>query len=292
MTPGIYDIKDAEYHSDCCPEPSLSASLAIVLCNDSPAHAMIRHPRLTDTPIDDESTAMDIGTVAHALMLQGLSIAEVLDFPDWRTKEAKQRRDAIREAGGIPILAKNWKHVEAMVRAAHQQLERHMDASDAFTGGKAEQALIWQDSGVWCRSKLDWLRDDRRFVDDYKTTGNSANPEIISKTLFGAGWDVQAAFYLRGLKAIEPNADPVFRFVVQEVNPPYALSVIALGPDALMIGEKKVQFAIDTFRECLQSGDWPGYPRRTCYATLPAWQESRWLQKEMTEHELRATSRR
>lgn len=280
MKPGIYDMTADEYHRDPAPEPSLSSSIAGVLCNSSPLHAFARHPRLTERPVKDESDEMSIGTAAHALLLQGEWIAEVLEYDDWRKKEAREARDTARASGKIPILAKHWAEIEAMVKAANEQLAEFKE--DIFeTPGKPEQTLVWQEpNGVWCRARLDWLASSHRSISDYKTTGATANPDVISRTMFSNCWDIQGAFYRRGLMTIDPHCDPQFRFCVQETRKPHALSVLGLGPDSLMIGEKKVQFAIDKWGECLESGVWPGYPQETCYATLPTWEENRWLAKE------------
>lgn len=278
--PGIYTIPADDYHADPCVVPSLSSSVAKLLCMDSPLHAWTAHPRLNSEAVDEEKTVMDIGTIAHSLLLEGESKAVVLDFDDYRTKASKEYRDAARREGRVPILSKHWGRVQAMIRSASEQLAQHKDARDAFTNGKPEQTLIWEEDGVWLRARLDWLHDSFLAIDDYKSTSATANPEVISRTLFNNGWDIQCALYRRGVKALT-GKDAAFRFVVQETAPPYALTVLSLAPDALTIGEKKVMYAIDLWRKCCEEDEWPGYPTRTCYAELPAWEESRWLAKEL-----------
>jgi hypothetical protein len=135
-----------------------------------------------------------------------------------------------------------------------------------FTAGKPEQTLIWREDDVWCRARLDWLRPGA--IDDYKTTGASANPDTWSRSLFFSGFDIQVAWYLRGLKALT-REDATFRFAVQETSPPYVLSVVGLGPDAMVLAEKKCLYALEVWRASLTSDEWRGYPRRTCWATLP-----------------------
>lgn len=277
---GIHDNISAEaYHADPCPEPSVSSSLIKSLCLDSPAHAKAMHPRLTTEITPDDSEKFDIGTAAHAILLEGRNAVEIIDAKDWRTNAAKEAREAARAAGKIPLLAKVWKDVEAMVHATRAQLDDHRGQPPFFLDGKPEQTLIWLEDGLWCRARLDWLRDDRQTIDDYKSTSATANPETWSRTLFGHGFDIQAAWYLRGLRALT-GAEAQFRFVVQETYPPYALSVIALGPDAMTLAEKKILYALDVWRECVQANHWPAYPNQVCYATLPVYEESRWLDKE------------
>ena len=278
MAAGVYTMRAAAYHADPCPAPSLSSSIARLLCESSPAHAREAHPRLNPQCVEEEAEHFDIGTAAHAILLEGSAAVTVIDAKDWRTNDAKAQRDAARTAGKIPLLVKIWADVQAMVTAARAQLDAHHDGRAMFTVGAPEQTLIWREEDVWCRARLDWLRAGG--IDDYKTTGASANPEVISRTLFGNGWDIQAAFYLRGLKAIA-GTDAMFRFACQETYPPYALSVIALGPDAMVLAEKRVLYAIERWRESLTANRWPAYPTQTAYASVPTWIESAWLEKEL-----------
>jgi hypothetical protein len=279
ITPGIHEMPWSVYLGDPCPEPSLSASIARMLCLDSPAHAREAHPRLNPQTIDEHGERLDIGTAAHALLLEGSSAVAIIDAADFRSKAAKDARDAAYARGHTPLLAARWTEVQLMVAAAREQLARHVDGgAEMFTNGWPEQTLIWQEDDVWCRARLDWLRPQA--IDDYKTTGKSANPETWTRSLFYDGKDLQVAWYLRGLKVLT-GQDAVFRFAVQETYRPYALSVIALGPDALMLAEKKVLYALERWREARGRNEWTGYPRRTCYASLPPTHESWWLEREM-----------
>jgi hypothetical protein len=146
---------------------------------------------------------------------------------------------------------------------------------------------VWKEEtlrgAVWCRARLDWLHDDYLTIDDLKSTGASANPEAWTRGPLFAGPDIQAAFYLRGLQAVTGITGAKFRFVCVENFPPFACSVIALGPEALMIAEKKVRLAIELWQRCLTANDWPAYPNRTCYADLPPWIEASWVAREERE---------
>jgi hypothetical protein len=278
MKPGIYKLHAAAYHADPCPEPSLSSSVAKLLCDSSPAHAREAHPHLNPNGEPDEAEHFDIGTAAHAILLEGEASVCVIDAKDWRSNAAKDQRDVARAAGKIPLLVKVWADVQAMVAATRAQLDAHFDGRHMFRDGEPEQTLVWREDGVWCRARLDWLRPGH--IDDYKTTSATANPESLSRTMFSNGWDIQAAFYLRGLKTIT-GADATFRFACQETYAPYALSVVALGPDAMVLAEKKVLYAIERWRDCLTSNRWPAYPTQTAYASLPPWIEAAWLEKEL-----------
>jgi hypothetical protein len=271
------------YHADPCPEPSLSSTIVKMLCLESAAHAQYAHPRLRplDAADDDDHTGYkDLGTAAHALLLEGATCVTVIDAPDFRTKAAQAARELAYAEGRVPLLATRWREVQAMVACARAQLARHTDGGAAmFTDGQPEQTVVWQeDDGTWCRARLDWYRPGA--IDDYKTTSASANPDTWTRTMFTAGHDIQAAWYLRGFRALT-GTDAVFRFAVQEAYPPYALAVIGLGPDALVLAEKKCLYALDRWRDARRRNHWPGYAARTCWATLPMAHEAWWLEKEM-----------
>lgn len=279
--PGIHEASADEYHGDPCPSPALSASIAAELVLKSPRHAWVAHPRLNPHYVREEKTIFDLGTAAHAYLLEGREAFEIIAADDWRAKDAREARDAARARGKVPLLADQASRVLAMCEAVNAQLDSFADPPRPFSGGKPERTIVWQEGDIWCRSRLDYLHDDFLWIDDFKTTGASANPDIWTRSALYGGPDIQAAFYLRGVKATT-GKDARFRFVVAENFEPYACSVIELGPDALVIAEKKVRLAIELWTKALKEDNWPAYPTRTCYAALPPWEEARWLEKELS----------
>lgn len=282
--PGIYDLSAAAYHDDPLPAASLSAHIAHVLLAESPAHARQAHPKLSPRFEREEKEIFDLGTAAHAYLLEGETGFVIVDAEDWRTKAAREARDLARLEGKVPLLKHRWAEIVEMAEAANRQLDAHAieDGPRCFSDGKAEQTMVWREGDVWCRARMDWLRDDRLVIDDYKSTGASAHPEHWIRTLYQIGADVQEAFYRRGIKALT-GREPIFRFVVQENFAPYALSVISLDPGAKIIADRKVERAIDEFGLCLSSGHWPAYPTRTCHIAIPPWQEASWITREERE---------
>lgn len=288
MNSGIYDIPAEEYHRDCCPEPSLSASIIHTMLSCSPAHARHEHPKLNPDYRPEESERFDRGTAAHAYLLQGETAFEIIDAPDFRTKAAREARDAARAAGKTPLLAKHWQDVLDMVEAANRQLDDFRDPPRPFSAGKPERTVVWMESVgskvVWMRARLDWLHDDRRWIDDLKTSGGSVHPEVWGRKLWADGYDCQAAFYIRGVKAIS-GVEPTFRFVACENTAPYCLSVLSPSPQMLELARRKVEQAIATWADCLTSGYWPAYPQRTCYVDTPPFEEARQMERELRDVE-------
>lgn len=280
--PGIYDrIAAEDYHADPCMQPSLSASLAHVLCSQSPRHAWTAHPRLNPKFQREAEEKFDLGTAAHDILLGGGEAVVVVNANDWRTNAAKEARDGARAIGKVALLAHQMSAVMKMVQAVREQLDAHRDGCAMFRGGDAEQTVIWQEpdfGGIWCRARFDYQRG--ACLDDLKTTSASANPDDWTRTLFNIGADIQTAFYLRGLKAVT-GFDGAMRYAVVENYPPFAMSVIDLSPAAMVLGQKKVLYALELFSRCLQLGNWPAYPPVTCSADVPAYIESAWIEKEL-----------
>lgn len=274
MTPGFHHISAAVYHRDPCPEPSLSSSIANLLLTRSPLHAWYAHPKLNAGLREEEPTnEMDLGTVAHMLLLEGHSNRVVIvEANDWRTNAAKEQRELARDAGKVAILRKSFFGIQAMVKSAHEQWPE-------LSSGKYETELCvtWQEDGIWCRALLDAYMPLR--IVDYKTTEN-AEPNAYARRMFQLGQDVQEAFYRRGVKAIT-GENISFVFVPQETEPPYLLSRVALDLDAQQLADRKVQRAIDTWARCMETKHWPGYPTEICYAQAPGWAASQWEEAEI-----------
>jgi hypothetical protein len=286
MKPGIYDdIGEDVYHADPCEAPSLSASLANILIEASPRHAWTAHPRLNPEHEPATDKALDKGSAAHALMLgRGREIL-VVAATDWRTKDARTQRDAAREKGLTPVLARDYDAAVEMVRVARAELALTPGCERVFRDGAPERVLIWREPcGIWCRAMLDWIEPDGT-VDDYKTTSGTAAPMSLGRKAADAGWDVKQAFYERGMRTLG-LATPRFRFIVQENYEPHALAVLELDAEALHYGRRKVEAAVTLWRSCLAGGFWPSYPRIVHRVDMPAYALAREEQREVSRESL------
>lgn len=286
---GLLTIPADQYHADQVADtPTLSSSIAKLLVDASPAHARAAHPKLNPTLEREDDSKFDMGTCVHALLLQGETVFDRLAYPDWRTNAAKEAREDARAHGRIPLLAKDCDRVDAMCEAVRTQIAALQVDPIPFTDGLPEQTIVWEEQGVLCRARLDWMRHDFTVCDDLKTTSRYANPEAWQRgPLYDHGADLQAALYLRGVKAVT-GVQATWRWIVVETQPPYALSVIAPTPAVLALGDAKVDLAIAKWRRCLETNVWPAYPRTVVEAELPAYVESRWLEREAREEAMAA----
>ena len=272
MNEGIHpDIPEATYHADPCEAPSLSNSIARMLLSRSPMHAWHAHPRLNPAyEPRDGNAAMDAGTIIHKILLGRGSAIEVVDAPDWRTKAAKEARDAARAAGHTPVLVGDLSDIHDAAKAIRSRIKTTTEGAMLFEPGIPEATLIWREGPIWCRARADYLLNDPRLpILDLKTTKLSANPEQWQKRLV-SDYCFQDAFYRRGLTKLR-RVTPPMRFIVAEQDAPHGVAVMCSDPSLAAYAEHQVERAISMWTRCIMSNEWPGYAPQTAHVAAPSW---------------------
>lgn len=272
VVPGLYDISAELYHSDPIPGGSLSSTGARRL-TDCPA----RFKYFLDHP-EPYKPEFEFGTAAHTVILGNGPELVVVDEKRWDTDETKARVAAIRAAGNVPLKAEARQRIDDMAEA----LAQHPEASDLLTPGSgiAEQSAFWQDdNGIWRRARFDWLRPED--IVDYKTA-RSVHPDALQKAVYEHGYHQQEDFYRTiavALGLVPPTAS--FKFVFQEKQPPYLVTVAELDFPARVIGGELNARALHTYAMCQATGHWPAYSEGTAHISLPPWAE----RKHVEEHQ-------
>jgi hypothetical protein len=264
--PGVYDMPDDVYHADPVPGGSLSASGAKKLLPPS-CPARFRYDR--DNP-PQPSSAMELGSAAHKLVL-GIGAQLVLvDADNYRTKAAQETAKTARAAGMVPLLPQEMAAAAAMADA----IRAHPLAGALFApgSGRPEQSLFWVDhlTGIWRRARLDWLpfprydgsgRLARPVIADLKSCA-SAEPGAIARAVSKFGYAIQAPWYCDALAALGPHPDPAFVFVFVESDPPHLITVAHLEDDSMAAGRKLGRLACERFRDCAKDDLWPAYSEK------------------------------
>jgi hypothetical protein len=202
----------------------------------------------------------DFGHIAHKLVLGEGSQVEEIDYPDWRTLDAREQRDAAYAEGRIPILSKDYERAEAMAEA----VRRHPIAGSLFAPGtgRPELSIYWTDreTGVRCRVRPDWLKElpGLALAVDYKTC-RDASPEAVSRAIRDHSYHQQDALYTDGIWAALDPADVRFVFVFQSKTAPYLVTVRELAQQDRDIGRARNQRALRLYADCEQTGIWPDW---------------------------------
>lgn len=269
---GLFTVEETTYHGD---RGSLSFSGAKLLLPPSCPAKFREH---MDNP-PPPKRVYEFGHLVHKLVLgEGLPTVE-LDFGDYRTKAAREARDAARAEGKIPVLVGAGANDEFRTELAKAQamagaVLAHPEAGELFLRGHAEKSMYWTDpeTGVRLRGRADWLTlsaDDRLTCVDLKT-GTTSNPAELERKFWQFGYHIQDAWYRR-LLAETMMTDPDFAFVVVEKDPPYLVSVVRYDAESRAEGWRQARTAIDTYVQCMETGAWPGYTDRSVEISLPGW---------------------
>lgn len=284
MSQGIHNYTAEQYHADPAPTASLSSSIANILLYQSPYHAWLAHPRLNMAYTrEDANSRFDLGSAAHMMLLERRSdkIVRVM-AEDWRTKAAKEAREAAMLNGQYAILDRHYHAVVEMVATARSFMAT-TELADVMETGEPERTVLWQHGGLWHRCRPDLLSLDRRIILDYKTTANAA-PEAFAKQIGRMGYDLQSEFYTGGVQIVAEREDCVFVFLAQEIEPPYACSLVSLSAAYKAVGQSKASKAQHLWQRCLRGNEWPGYTSRISYVEPKPWDLAE--SESMSEKEL------
>lgn len=282
----FYDMDEATYRADPCEKPSLTQTHAKLILDRSPAHVFVAHPRLNPEFVADDDTKFDLGSVAHRILIGRGKEIEALPFDNWQTKAAKEARAEAKARGVLAVLESQYSRAEDMAGTALEQLE-DSDWPGAFIAGHGEVVITWREGDVHFRTMIDWMESEVSIY-DYKSTSFSCSPYDIAERPSMMGWDIQAAFYDRGLDALDMAfaGKRNFVYIAQEDEPPYALSIVKISEGDLTMGRKKLAMAAELWDNCMRLGRWPAYPLQTITSRPKAWIEAKTLEREI-EHEER-----
>ncbi len=287
--PGIYaNVPELDYHADCYPV-SLSNSVLKVEMAQSLAHARLLHPRINPDHKPKHSAAFDLGTSFHVLALQDEPKIEICDFSDWRKNEAKAVKAAAYALGRVPLLTHEYATVLDMCGEFNVQLGRLPQCEGWFVDGDTELTLCWDepvlgtDHTIRARCRIDWTDGAGTFV-DLKSTGLSAAPRDFSRAFFRLGYDIQAAWYSRGISRLYGADNPAFFFAVCETTAPFAVGAYGVSNAALGLANEKIDRALVRWDKALRSDEWPAYSSEIQYLGPTDWMIAQW-EDEKTQEE-------
>ena len=221
----------------------------------SPAH----YRYWKDNPDDTDTPALLFGRACHKYVLETYDFYKefsVAPTVDRRTKEGKDLWSKfITESEGKDVITQEqFEQIEAMRNA--------MLATpfvSKLINGEHEVSLFWtdEDTGIKCKCRPDSLSDKLRIVVDYKTCDNAETQHFMRKAI-DLGYDLQASYYLDGVKATT-GLDCIFVFIAQEKKPPYAVNILQADDVFIRSGRQLYKDMLATYKECTETGNWWGY---------------------------------
>lgn len=254
-------LSAAQYHADPCEVPSLTQSIALVLNEQTPAHAFARHPKLggkSQTPTPAMISGSLIDSIVYGTYAEDSDEYQLIEAADYRTKDAREKRDAALAAGRRPLLT---HQLDEAFAAAEAVKARYAAAGIDIAAGAVQVPVFWTDAAddgtvVQCRALLDQL--EQHTIRDLKTC-ESANPRDLPKHCERYGYDIQAAAYQSGMAACFPSAAGRFRFEWTFIEKDAPFAFVHAEPDGsmLQLGRARWRRAINIWARCMNTGEWP-----------------------------------
>jgi hypothetical protein len=253
IVPGMHlGLDEQVYHRD---PDSLSVS---------GAKTLLRCPALfkwqQDHPVRKD--VFDFGTAAHALVLGVGSELAIHEYDPEKVKGPKStnawkaEQEEVRARGGVLLLPEEHDAITAMADA----LSSHSLAMRLLSQGEPEVSAFCPDdeTGVTRRARFDWLGP--RWITDYKTAASVDPRDLAGRYGAVSKWkyDMQAAWYTDVARDLGRTVD-TFAFIFQAKEPPYLVTVAVIPDDDLDDARERNRQALALFRDCTESGQWPGY---------------------------------
>jgi hypothetical protein len=179
------------------------------------------------------SKAVDIGTMAHAMVLGGDPQWVVSPYSNFRTKESQEWRDAQT----VPIITDT--DFEQICKIA-DAVKSHPLVRQLITVCEKEQELTAKIDGVKFLGYADGISPDRTILFDLKTT---AQFDDFKYKAFRYDYDLQAAIYrFFGVK------DCRYYFIAAESIAPYRVQVFGTSDTFIEHGDDKLFKVLQEFK--------------------------------------------
>lgn len=203
------------------------------------------------------TAAMQTGSLFDLFVTDPDSVAGqvvVHDFPNWKTKAAREWRDDHLALGKLVVNQEEFERADKAARAVRD----HPIAGQIVAESVGQVGVVGEIGGIPAKCLLDLLpfedSDHGETIFDYKTTSTGLDDESIRKTMGNFRYHWQAAFYRTMFNKVSADRHiEDFGFIFQDVTT-LEVRVVMLSDDALMLGAKCVGVALKEFVRCAHQG--------------------------------------
>lgn len=235
------DIPNEDYHAGV----GISSSY-IRRFGQSQLHA-IEHKQ-------ESSPNLKFGTASHALLVEGQEAfdkeVKVITGSPY-TKAYKEEKAEYEEQGFIVLKESEAEIIHAMKDSMVYEGNAYLNAK----GKIAEASIYWYEDDVLCKCRPDLIcpplnepnSDNKIVIVDYKTTV-SCEPFAFNKSVKKYGYDMQAAWYRRGLLMAGYDVED-FMFIAQEKVHPYASKVFRITKEQIDFGWTMMENYLEEYKE-------------------------------------------
>jgi hypothetical protein len=220
----------------------------------TPLHFWARH--IGKTAVDEETAAKRLGALTHRFLLEEDTTKGAFHIKPDGMKFSNKEGIAWKAAhADLPIITADEMAAINGMRAA---VWAHPTARRFVKGAQLEQCLFATDEkGTLRKGRLDMLNE---------------RGDYLAEAVNNFGYYRQAAFYLDLCKllGIEKKA---FVLICVEKTPPYDVVCWQIADEIAALGRREYQTALQIYRNCMESGRWPGRSEAILGIGLPAWRQ-------------------
>lgn len=253
--------------------PALNFSLAKLLALKTPAHFKLA----MEEPQELDSVAIRMGTAVHDL-LQGIS-------REYAIQPACNPADSSDLWHGAKKWCKEWKKAQTLPIFTEEDYENVIGMRRALEESPMFQTLMQlcpvretpvfaTYAGVEIKALPDMLGYDsqgRRMIVDLKTSAEISAIEFGRKCR-KLGYHIQRQWYTQAVSIAEGlEEEPVYMLLAVESAAPYLVKPYVFPDAAIEEGEREMNKIVRLYKECQESGIWPGYPEAPENLPWPKW---------------------
>lgn len=277
---GFYNIPIERHHSQCCDGVSVTSGILRKMELYSPLEVWAFHDLNPERWEPLTSDALNEGAALAALLEGGMpALLErfvVLDA-DAPSRPTAAQRAAFARTGkwsdSAAPRAAFWDEVEASGKVALKpaQVQLLVDmartlavdpAAQAALDGEPEitMAVYDEETDLWKMARPDLVNFDG-MVNDFKKMNAGGRPfdwRLVDRRIEDNGYDMQLAFAAECFEALTGFWPEEAAIVAQSDARPHPVIVREISEEDLRLGQFRNRAALRRFRECLDSGRWPG----------------------------------
>ena len=256
----MIDISNEEYHA----HPALSSSDIKAVASKSLAHWR--------GAVRKESTAFDLGTAVHALLLEPEKDLVACGPETRRGKAWTEAYAEATEAGKVLLTESDFDLATSMAAAC---LKNH--AANYFLTHAdmlAEKSFFAEDPeiGLQLKTRPDGLFVEQGIIIDIKSC-QDASPAGFGKAVRNFGYDIQAAFYMHVLRLCKVPVSQMI-FICIEKDKPHVTACHELSEMYIRHAHNRMIDTLHTIKHAMDTDEfvtlWPDI--NTIH--LPSWMES------------------
>jgi hypothetical protein len=197
-----------------------------------------------------DTPAMRLGRATHTAILEPERFRDTVCVYDERRGTNKYKEFQANHEGMEILKTAEYGNMIGMAQA----IAGDTQAMAMIEGCQPEITICATDHDIKCKGRMDLYRPG--LIPDLKTTGQ-ISPRQFGRTAMDFGYLISQGLYRRWV-GLETGKKPKVSIISVESKGPYDVIVYPIDENLLDMGEAKGVALLKLYKQCMESGDWPG----------------------------------